>query len=64
MLAFRSLTCLTTYESSREKTISVDSAQSIDLDQSKHAPQAYPDRHFSPSVDFLFQESLLYTLFP
>ena len=23
--------------------------------------QAYPDRQFSPSVDFLFQESLLYT---
>ena len=27
----------------------------------KHAAQAYPDRHFSPAVDFLFQESLLYT---
>ena len=34
------------------------------LDQPKHAAQAYPDRHFSPPVDFLFQESLLYTSIP
>ena len=26
-------------------------------DQPKHAAQATPGRHFSPSVDFLFQES-------
>ena len=26
-----------------------------------NAAQAYSDRHFSPPVDFLFQESLLYT---
>ena len=25
-------------------------------DQPKHAAQAYPDRHFSPPVYFLFQE--------
>ena len=24
----------------------------IDLDQPKHAAQAYPDRYFSPPVDF------------
>ena len=29
-----------------------------------HAAQAYPDKHFSPPVDFLFQESLLYTSVP
>ena len=49
---------------SREKINIVDSAQSIDPDQPKHATQAYPDRHFSPPVDFLFQESLLYTSIP
>ena len=36
----------------------------IDLDQHKHAAQANPDRHFSSPVDFLFQESLLYTSIP
>ena len=33
-------------------------------DQPKHIAQAYPDRHDSPTVDFLFQESLLYTSIP
>ena len=44
----------------------VESALSIDPDQPKHATQANPerDRHFSPPVDFLFQESLLYTSIP
>ena len=37
------------------------STYSIDPDQPKHAEQANPDRHFSHPVDFLFQESLLYT---
>ena len=32
-----------------------------DPDQSKHFVQANPDIHFSPPVDFLFQESLHYT---
>ena len=36
------------------------SALSIDPDQPKHAEQANPDGQFSPPVDFLFQESLLY----
>ena len=49
------------YEPSREKTNIVDSAESIDPDQQKHAAQANPDSHFSPPDDFLFQESLLYT---
>ena len=48
-------------EPSREKTSIVDSAKSIDPDQPKHAAQAYPERHFSPPVDFLFLESLLHT---
>ena len=39
------------------KTIIVDSALSIDPVQPKYAAQAYPDRHFSPPLDFLFQES-------
>ena len=39
----------------------MDSASSIDPDQPKHAVQAYPERHFSPPVDILFQESLLNT---
>ena len=47
-----------------EKTNIWDSALSIDLDQPKHAAQAYPDIHFSPPEDFLFQESLLYTSTP
>ena len=38
--------------------------KNIDPDQSKHATKAYPDRHFSPPVDFLFRESLLYTSIP
>ena len=37
---------------------------SIDSDQPKYAAQANPDRHFSTSVDFLFQESLLFTSIP
>ena len=49
--------------STKENDI-VDSAWSIDPDQPKHAAQANPDRHFSPPVDFLFQESLLYTSIP
>ena len=39
----------------------MDIAYSIDPDQPKHVAQANPDRYFSPSMDFLFQESLLYT---
>ena len=38
--------------------------ESNDPDQPKHAAQAYPERHFSPTVDFLFQESLLYASIP
>ena len=53
-----------TYEPSHEKTNIVDSAYSIDPDQPKHAAQANPDIHCSPPVDFLFQESLLYTSIP
>ena len=33
-------------------------------DHPKHAAQAYPDIHFSPPVDLLFLESLLYTSIP
>ena len=33
----------------------------VDPDQPKFAARANPDRHFSTLVDFLFQESLLYT---
>ena len=39
----------------------MNSAKSIDPDQRRHAAQANPDILFSPSVDVLFQESLLYT---
>ena len=39
----------------------MDYAQSIDADQPKHAAQANPGGHFSPPVDFLFRESLLFT---
>ena len=53
-----------TFELSREQTNIVDSALSIDLDQPKHAAQGNPDRHFSPAVDFLFQESLQYISIP
>ena len=42
----------------------MDFTSSIDQDQPKHAAQANPDSHFSPPVDFLFQESLLYTSIP
>ena len=52
------------FEPSREKTNIVVSALSIDPDQSKHAAQAYPVRHFSPPVYFLFQELLLFTSIP
>ena len=48
-------------EPSCEKTNIVDYALSIDPGQPKHAAQAYPDRHFSTPVDYLFNESLLYT---
>ena len=41
------------YEPSREKTNIVDSVVSIDPDQPKYVVQANPDRHFSPSVDFV-----------
>ena len=37
---------------------------SMDADQPKHATKANPGRLFSPLVDFLFRESLLYTSFP
>ena len=33
-------------------------------DQPKHAVQAFPKRHYSPPVDFLFQELLIYTSIP
>ena len=36
----------------------------IDPDQLKHAAQVNPDWHFSPPVDFLLQESFLYTCIP
>ena len=42
----------------------MDSAYSIDQDQSKHAARANPDRHFSSPVNFPFQEALLYTYIP
>ena len=51
------------YEPYRKKTNIVDYAFSIDPDQHKHAAQANLDKHFSPPVDFLFQESLLYSLY-
>ena len=49
------------YEPNYEKTNIVDSAYIIDPDQPYYTAQAYPDRHYSPPVDFSFQESLLYT---
>ena len=52
------------YEPFHEKTNIVDTALSIDPDQPEHAAQANPDRHFSPTLDFLFRESLLYTSIP
>ena len=55
------VTTKSTYEPSHGKNNILDSASSIDSDQSKHAAQANPDRYCSPSVSFLFQESLLYT---
>ena len=51
------------YEPSREKTNS-GLCVKYRPDHPKHAAQAYPDKHFSPAVDFLFQESLLYTFIP
>ena len=48
------------YEPYREKINIMDSASSIDPDQPKHAALTNPGRRFSPPVDFLFQESLLY----
>ena len=36
----------------------------MDSDQPMYAAQAYPDIHFSPPVDFLFQETLLHTSTP
>ena len=44
------------YEPNNEKTNIVDFAISIDPDQPKHAVLSNPDRHFSPPVNFLFQE--------
>ena len=46
-----------TYEPFYVNNNSVDSASSIDPDQSKHAALANPGRHVSPTVDFLFLES-------
>ena len=34
------------------------------VNQPKHAAQANPDRHLSPPLGFLFQESLIYTSIP
>ena len=51
-------------EPSSEKTNIMASAQCYDTYQTKHATQAYADIHFSTPVDFLFQESLLYTAIP
>ena len=45
---------------SKTKTNIVDSAYSIDSYQPKYSAQANPGRHFSPPVDFLFHDSLLY----
>ena len=39
----------------------MDSTSSVDPNPPKHAEETNPDRLFSPSVDILFQESLLYT---
>ena len=36
----------------------------MDQDKPKHAAQAYPDRNFSPPVDVLLHESLLYASNP
>ena len=44
-----------------EKTNILDNACIIDLDQPKHAAQAYSNIHCLPPVDFLLQELLLYT---
>ena len=49
------------YEPSREKTNIVASELSIDPDQPKDAARAYTDIHFSPPLDFLLQESFVYT---
>ena len=45
----------------QEKTNIVDSALSINQEEPKHAMQVNPGRYFLPPVDFLFQESLIYT---
>ena len=52
------------YQPFHEKANSVSSALSIDPAQPKHAAQANPEIHCSSRVDFLFQESLLYTSIP
>ena len=52
------------YMSRPARTNIMASAYCIDPDQPKHAAQAFPDRHFSAAVDFLFQESLIYTSIP
>ena len=44
-----------------EKSNIIDSAESIDTDHPKPAAEDNPDRLFSPPVEFLLQESLLYT---
>ena len=53
-----------TYVSRLTRKIIVEYALIIDLDQPRHTAQASPDRHFSPTVDFLFKESSLYTSIP
>ena len=42
----------------------MDFVLSIDTDQPNHAGQTNLYNHFSPPVDFLFQESLLYDSIP
>ena len=54
-------TCAKKYEPFHEKNKILDSALSIDPDQSKHNAQVTPDRHFSPPLDFRLQESILHT---
>ena len=54
---FNSIEYFNGNEPFHEKTNIVGNALSIDPDQTKHVAQAYRGRHFSPPVDFLFQES-------
>ena len=41
-----------------------ENANIVDLDQLRHVAQANPQRRLSPPVEFLFQESLLYSYYP